>query len=55
MLIICFLFFSLQKTGRRETAEARTTILQPVQRKPHSQKNRQNKKAEDYVPEEGIR
>ena len=31
-------------------AEARiTTILQPVEQKPHSQKDRQNEKAEDYV------
>ena len=38
-----------------ETAEARrTTILQPVERKPHSQKERQNEKAEDYVPDEGT-
>ena len=34
------------------TAEARrTTILQPVEQKPHSQKDRQNEKTEDYVPE----
>ena len=29
------------------------TILQPVEQKPHSQKDRQNEKAEDYVPDEG--
>ena len=41
---------------RGQTAEAkRTTILQPVERKPHSQKERQNEKAEDYVPDEGTR
>ena len=37
-------------------AEAkRTTSLQPVERKPHPQKDRQNEKAEDYVPDEGTR
>ena len=37
-------------------AEARrTTILQPVERKPHSQKERLNEKAEDYAPDEGTR
>ena len=35
--------------------ERRTTILQPVQQKPHSQKDRQDEKAEGYVPEEGTR
>ena len=40
---------------RGQTAEARrATILQPVERKPHSQKDRQNEKAEDYVPDEGT-
>ena len=35
-------------------AEARrTTILQPVE--PHSQKDRQDEKAEGYVPDEGTR
>ena len=39
-----------------ETAEARrTTILQPVEQKPHSQKDRQDEKAEGYVPDEGTR
>ena len=39
-----------------EWAEARrTTILQPVEQKPHSQKDRQNEKTEDYVQEEGTR
>ena len=38
------------------TAEARTTtILQTVEGKPHSQKDRQNEKAEDFVPDEGTR
>ena len=36
---------------RGQRAEARrTTILQPVEQKPHSQKDRQNEKAEGYVP-----
>ena len=38
---------------RGQTAETRrTTILQPVEQKPHSQKERQNEKAKDYVPDE---
>ena len=37
-------------------AEARrTTILHPVEQKPHSQKDRKNGKAEEYVPDEGTR
>ena len=32
-----------------------TTILQPVEQKPHSQKDRQDEKAEGYVPDEGTR
>ena len=41
---------------RGQTAEARrTTVLQPVEGKPHSQKDRQNEKAEDFVPDEGRR
>ena len=32
----------------------RTTILQPVEQKPHSQKDRQDEKAEGYVPGEGT-
>ena len=37
-------------------AEARrTTILQPVEQKPHSEKDRQDGKAEGYVPDEGTR
>ena len=45
-----------EKTTRGQTAEARrTTILQPVEQKLHSQKDRQNEKAEDYVPDEGTR
>ena len=39
-----------------QTAEARiTTILQSVEQKPHSQKDRQHEKAEGYVPDEGTR
>ena len=41
---------------RGQTAEARrTTILQPVEQKPHSQKDRQDEKEEGYVPDEGTR
>ena len=41
---------------RGQTAEARkTTILQPVDQKPHSQKDRQDEKAEGYIPDEGTR
>ena len=43
-------------TTRGQTAEARkTTILQPVEQKPHSQKDRQDEKAEGYIPNEGTR
>ena len=43
-------------TTRRQTAEARKTIiLQLMEQKPHSQKDRQDEKAEDYVPDEGTR
>ena len=41
---------------RQQTAEARrTTILQPVEQKPQSQKVRKNQTAEEYVPDEGTR
>ena len=41
---------------RGQTAEARrTTILQPVEQKPHLQKDRQDEEAEGYVPDEGTR
>ena len=41
---------------RGQTAEARgTTILQTVEQKPHSHKDRQDEKAEGYVPDEGTR
>ena len=42
-----------QETGYREAR--RTTILQPVEQKPHSQKDRQDEKADSYVPDEGTR
>ena len=42
-------FYSLQGEARR------TTILQPVEQKPHSQKDRQDEKAEGYIPDEGTR
>ena len=41
-------------TGSRAEAR-RTTMLQPVEQKPHSQKDRQNEKAEGYVPDAGTR
>ena len=41
---------------RGQTAEKRrTTILQPVEQKTHSQKDRQVEKAVGYVPDEGTR
>ena len=40
---------SLKKVEAR-----RTTILQPVEQKPHSQKDRKDEKAEGYVPDEGT-
>ena len=40
---------------RGQTAEARrTTILQPMEQKPHSLKDKEEK-AEGYVPDEGTR
>ena len=46
----------IASSTRGQTAEARrTTILQPVEGKAHSQKDRQNEKAEDFVPDEGTR
>ena len=49
-------FFKKEKETRGQTAEARkTTILQPVEQKPHSQKDRQDEKAESYIPDEGTR
>ena len=42
--------------NRGQTAKARrTTIPQPVEGKPHSQKHKQDEKAESYVPDEGTR
>ena len=37
------------------TEERRTTILKPVGQKPHSQKDRQDEKAQGYVPDEETR
>ena len=49
-------FSYIASSTRGQTAEGRrTTILQPVEEKPHSQKDRQDEKAEDYVPDEGTR
>ena len=46
----------LIKVKQEEKAEARrTTILQPVEQKPCSQKERQNENAEEDVPDEGTR
>ena len=46
----------LASSTRGQTAESRrTTILQPVEQKPHSQKDRQDENAEGYVPDEGTR
>ena len=46
----------IASSTRGQTAEARqSTILQPVEGKPHSQKDKQNEKAEDIVPDEGTR
>ena len=46
----------IKRIIRGQTAEARrTTILQPVEQKPHSQKDRQDEKAEGYIPDEGTR
>ena len=46
----------LGSSTRGQTAEARrTTILQAVEQKPHSQKDRQDEKAEGYIPDEGTR
>ena len=44
---------SEKRVYREETR--RTTILQPVEWKPHSQKDRQDEKAKDYVSDEGTR
>ena len=46
----------IASTTRGQTTEARkTTILQPVNQKPQLQKDRQDEKAEGYVPDEGTR
>lgn len=47
---------SRKEKQRGQTTEPRiTTILQPVEGKPHSQKRRQNEKVEDSVADEGTR
>ena len=51
-----FLVAILKKVKMKGREEARrTTILQPVEQKPHSQKDRQNEKAEGYIPDKGTR
>ena len=40
---------------QRADSRRKTTILQPVEQKPHSQKDRQDEKAEGYIPDEGTR
>ena len=46
----------IASTTKGQTAEARkTTILQPLEQKPDSQKDRQDEKAEGYIPDEGTR
>ena len=46
----------LAQSTKGQTVEARrTTILQLAEQKPQLQKDRQNEKAEDYVPDEGTR
>ena len=45
--------YKTASSTRGQTTEARrTTILQPVEQKPHSQKDRQVEKAEGYEPDE---
>ena len=49
-------FWNRVSSTRGQTAEARTTtVLQPVKRKQHSQKDRQDEKEEGYMPDEGTR
>ena len=43
------------KERNRRAEGRRITILQPVEQKPHSQKDRQDEKAEGYVPDDGTR
>ena len=45
----------IASSTREQPGEARTTILQPVEQKPQSQKVIQNETAEEYVPDEGTR
>ena len=46
---------SKQYIGGQTTEARRTTILQPVEQKPHSQNDRKDEKAEDFVPDERTR
>ena len=53
---ICCISYIKNKLARGQTAEARrTTVLQPVEQKPYTQKDRQDEKSEGYVPDEGTR
>ena len=48
--------FDIHSNRKFDRAEARrTTILQPVPQKPHPHKDRQDEKAESYLPDEGTR
>ena len=50
------IFLTGESSTRGQRAEGRRTkILQPVEQKPHSQKDRQDEKAEGYVPDKGTR
>ena len=50
---MCNTHDSINNNNPREAR--RTTILQPVEQKPHSLRDRQDEKAEGYVPDEGTR
>ena len=47
--------FQSNRNAFRAAEARRTTILQPVEQKPHSQKDREDEKAEGYVPDERTR
>ena len=40
---------------RADSRSKKNSTLQPVEQKPHSQKDRQDEKAQGYVPDEGTR
>ena len=40
---------------KEQSWRRKTTILQPVDQKPQLQKDREDEKAEGYVPDEGTR